>query len=255
MHADVYFTPVQADELFLREKTVVVIDVLRATTTITVALNNGAREIIPVTTVERAVKISGRLFGDVVLLGGERNGKMIQGFNLGNSPAEYTEERVKGKAIVFSSTNGSQAIEKARYAQTLFICGFVNISAVARALHAVDKEFIVVCAGREGKFSIEDTVCAGMLLHLLGQEHARELTLSDSSYAALLLYRAHSKSLLKMIKNSEHGRYLAEIGFGDDLKGCAQVDSVVIVPQMVESVIRVKPDAERKEVVKAPVQS
>ena len=95
MRIDVHFTPYQTDELVLREKTVVVIDVLRASTTIVTALINGAKEIIPVATVESAVKISGNLFGDVILLGGERNGKMIEGFNLGNSPTEYSAEKVK----------------------------------------------------------------------------------------------------------------------------------------------------------------
>src|SRR5512137_1555542 len=116
MRVDLYITPHQTDELALRDKTVVVIDVLRASTSIITALKNGAREIIPVTTVESAVKISGNLFGDVILLGGERNGKMIEGFHLGNSPANYSEEKVKGKAIIFSTTNGSHALVKARYA-------------------------------------------------------------------------------------------------------------------------------------------
>ena len=255
MHVDVHFTPLQTEELSFRDKTIVVIDVLRASTTIVTALFNGAREIIPVTTVERAVKISGRLFGDVVLLGGERNGKMVQGFNLGNSPAEYTEERVKGKAIVFSTTNGSQAIEKARYAQLLLVCAFINISAVAAALNDLNRDFIIVCSGRDGTFSIEDTVCAGLLLHLLQDKHGHELTFSDAAYAAFLLYKAHSKNILKMVKNSQHGKYLAEIGFAEDLKQCAQVDIMGIVPQLMGSVIRLKQDPEKNIVAQPIVQS
>ncbi len=248
MRVDVLFTPLQTDELSLRDKTIVVIDVLRASTTIITALDNGAREIIPVTSVERAVKISGRLFGDVVLLGGERNGKMIQGFNLGNSPGEYTEERVRGKAIVFSSTNGSQAIEKARYAQNLMVCAFANISAVAAALNELRRDFVIVCSGRDGTFSIEDTVCAGMLLHLVQERQESELILSDSAHASTVLYKAHSRNILKMVKNSEHGKYLAEIGFADDLKQCAQVDVTGIVPHLVGSVLRVKQDADKRTV-------
>ena len=255
MHVDVHFTPLQVEELSFRDKTIVVIDVLRASTTIVTALFNGAREIIPVTTVERAAKISGRLFGDVVLLGGERNGKMVQGFNLGNSPAEYTEERVKGKAIVFSTTNGSQAIEKARYAQLLLVCAFVNISAVATTLSDLNRDFIIVCSGRDGTFSIEDTVCAGMLLHLLQDQHRRELTFSDAAYAAFLLYKAHSKNILKMVRNSEHGKYLADIGFAEDLKQCAQVDVMGIVPRLMGSVIRLKQDPEKNIVAQPIVQS
>ena len=110
MRVEVFFTPHQVDEMYLRDRIVVVIDVLRASTTIAMALRNGAKEIIPVATVESAMKIVGNLFGDVTLLGGERNGKMIEGFNLGNSPLEYIEERVRGKSIIFSTTNGSQAM-------------------------------------------------------------------------------------------------------------------------------------------------
>ena len=146
MRIDLFFIPHQTDELALREKTVIVIDVLRASTTIITALSNGAREIIPVTTVESAVKISGNLFGDVILLGGERNGKMIDGFNLGNSPSEYTAERVRGKAVIFSTTNGSQAIVKARYAKELIVCGFVNMGTVVEAISCSPRDFTIVCA-------------------------------------------------------------------------------------------------------------
>ena len=255
MRADLYFTPIQTDELSLRDKTVVVVDVLRASTTIVTALRNGAKEVIPVTSVERAVKISGHLFGDVILLGGERDGKMIQGFNLGNSPAEYSEEKVKGKSIIFSSTNGSQAIERARYAHALFVCGFINISAVAEMLRSLSNDFIIVCSGSDGKFSIEDSVCAGMLLHKLADGHPVDLTLSDAAHAVVLLYKAHSRNILKMIKGSEHGRYLSHIGFADDLRLCADVDSIPILPQMVGSVIRLRQDAEKEKATKATVPS
>ena len=121
MQVDVFFAPQHVEELALRDKTVVVIDVLRASSSIAVALFNGAKEIIPVPTVEAAMKIVGNLAGDVTLLGGERNGRMIEGFHLGNSPAEYAEERVRGKSIVFTSTNGSQAIAKAKYAREMIV--------------------------------------------------------------------------------------------------------------------------------------
>ena len=124
MKIEVFFSPSQIDDLFLREKNVVVIDVLRASTTAITAIHNGAREVIPVNTIESAVKVSGNLFGDVVLRGGERNGKMIEGFNLGNSPFEYSPEAVKGKSIIFSTSNGSSAMWKARYAKNLLI-GFL----------------------------------------------------------------------------------------------------------------------------------
>lgn len=253
MQAELYFTPNQADELFLRDKTVVVVDVLRASTTLATALHNGAREIIPVTTVERAVKISGNLFGDFVLRGGERNGRMIEGFNLGNSPLEYNEQTVKGKAIIFSSTNGSAAIDKGRYAKDLIIGGFVNISTVAAFLKEANRDFFIVCAGKNGMFSMEDSVCAGMLLHKLAPAKSTHMVLSDSALAAVTLYKAFGKSIEKMVRNSEHGRYLTGIGYEDDLEVCAGVDTIPVLPQLVGNVIRSKRDAETKQVPRIPV--
>ncbi|MBM2844923.1 MAG: putative 2-phosphosulfolactate phosphatase [Bacteroidetes bacterium] len=255
MRVDLHFTPHQVDELSLRDKTVVVVDVLRASTSIITALHNGAKEIIPVTTVERAVKISGNLFGDYVLRGGERNGKIIEGFNLGNSPADYSEDKVKGKAIIFSSTNGSFAIDKARYALHMVVCGFVNISSVLEFLAQKNRDFTVVCAGNNGMFSLEDSVCAGMLLHKLDERDDVELVMADAAIAATLLYKGYSKNILKMIKNCEHGKYLAEIGFADDLPICAATDTVPALPQFVGNVIKLRSDAEKKEIAKIPLVS
>ena len=164
MKIDILFTPSNVDELHLRDKNVVVIDVLRASTTIVTALANGAKEIIPVASVESAVKISANLFGDVILLGGERNGKMIEGFHLGNSPQEYTEDVVKNKSIIFSTTNGSQAMVRSRYAKNLVIGCFVNVSKIVEFVHETGGDFTIICAGRNGAFCLEDTVCAGMIV-------------------------------------------------------------------------------------------
>jgi 2-phosphosulfolactate phosphatase len=252
MRIDLHFTPDQTDELALREKSVVVIDVLRASTSIITALSNGAREIIPVATVESAVKISGNLFGDVILLGGERHGKMIEGFNLGNSPAEYTGDRVRGKAIIFSSTNGSKALVKARYARELFVCGFVNISAVADALRQTPRDFTVVCAGNNGMLSMEDSVCAGMLIAKVVGDGGNVAESPDGAQAARALYKAYGRNIPKMVRTSDHGRYLQELGFGDDLVVCASTDTMPILPQLDGNVIRIRREAERKEPQEQP---
>ena len=244
MRVEVFFTPHQVDEMFLRDRSVVVIDVLRASTTIATALHNGAKEVIPVATVESAMKIVGNLAGDVTLLGGERNGKMIEGFHLGNSPLEYSEERVKGKSIVFSTTNGSLAIVKARYAKELAVMGFVNISAVESFVAALNNDLAIVCAGRAGYFSMEDTVCAGMLIQKLIEHEQNTVEFGDAGAASLSLYKNHGKALYKMLKTCEHGQYLAEIGFADDLRFCAEVDSIPVVPQLLGNVVKLKKDAE-----------
>lgn len=247
MRIDLFFTPHQTDELALRDRTVVVIDVLRASTTIITALSNGAREIIPVATVESAVKISGNLFGDVILLGGERNGKMVDGFNLGNSPAEYTAERVRGKVIIFSTTNGSLALVGARYARELFVCSFVNMQTVADALWRTPRDFTIVCAGNDGVLSLEDSVCAGMLIARVAAGGGSETELSDGAVVARTLYRTFGRGIHKMMRSSDHGRHLVAIGFGEDLKFCAAVGTLPVLPLLEGNVIRLRGEDERKE--------
>ncbi|MCX7984707.1 MAG: 2-phosphosulfolactate phosphatase [Bacteroidetes bacterium] len=241
MKIDVSFSIAPFDELQLRGKNIVVIDVLRASTTTTVALANGAREIIPVASIESAVKISGSLFGDVTLRGGERNGKMIDGFNLGNSPLEYTEEMVKGKSIIYCTTNGSVAMAKSRYANRMVVGSFVNMTTVVEYIATVNDDFLLICAGRAdgiGNFSLEDVVCAGMVITKLEKEKGCVLDLSDSSRAARALYKSFGRSLYKMLRESEHGKHLIDIGYADDLKVCASVDSVPVLPQLVGTSVR-----------------
>ena len=253
MKIDVYFSPAQVDEMQLRDKNVVVIDVLRASTTIVTALNNGAREIIPVGSVESAVKVSGNLFGDVVLRGGERNGKIITGFNLGNSPSEYTEEAVKGKSIIFCTTNGSSAMVKAKYAKRMAVAGFVNVSLAADYIRQAGEDFAIVCAGRQQLFCIEDAVCAGMLVKMLVENSAVAMDLNDAAGAAQVLYRTVGKNLLKMARSSDHGKYLVEIGFEADLKTCVSVDAIPVIPLLIGNVIKLKKE-ETKHSITLDVQ-
>jgi 2-phosphosulfolactate phosphatase len=238
MRIDIHLAPQGIDDLAMREKTVVVIDVLRASTTIVTALGNGAREVIPVDSVEAAVKIAGNFSGDGTLLGGERHGRMVEGFNLGNSPAEYSPERVAGKVVIFSSTNGSQALVHSRYAKELLVCGFINISAVAGHLRSRGGDFTIVCSGRAGDFSMEDTVCAGMLVTSVMKDAAADVELSDGALAARTLYKAFGRNLLKMIRSTEHGQYLQEIGFAADLALCAAVDALPVVVRQEGNVLK-----------------
>jgi 2-phosphosulfolactate phosphatase len=247
MRIDVFFTSDAIDELQLRDKNVVIIDVLRASTTIVTALANGAKEIIPVSSVESAVKISGNLFGDVILLGGERNGKLIEGFNLSNSPQEYTEEVVKNKSIIFSTTNGSQAMVKSRYARNLVVGCFVNVGRVVEFIREIDGDFSIICAGKQGAFCIEDAVCGGMMIHRLEDPKSGNLSLSDAALASVTLFKNYEKNILNMMKKSEHGQYLSEIGFGDDLKICAGIDTCAVLPILSGNVIKLRKEQEKKE--------
>jgi 2-phosphosulfolactate phosphatase len=255
MQIQILFTPHEFDELALREQTAVVIDVLRSSTTVITALQNGAREVIPTPNVESAAKIAGHLNADVTVRGGERNGKMIEGFALGNSPLEYTEDRVRDKSIVYNTTNGSPLILRAKYAKYVVVCGFVNISAVAGFLRERGGEVKILCAGNSGRFAIEDAVCAGMLVHLLGEEENGELALCDAALAAKALYRASNRNILRMVRQSEEGRYLDSLGFGDDLRYCAGLDTIPVLPLLDDNVLRLRRESDLREgpVVQASV--
>ena len=225
MKVHVLLSPLNADELYFSEKTTVVIDVLRATSTAIVALNNGAREVIPVEKMEFAMRIS----GGQNLLGGERNLKKIEGFDLGNSPFEYTEEVVRGKSIIQFTTNGSKAVVRAKFSKNLFIASFLNLSAIAEKLTKLGEDVQILCAGSNGMFSLEDTVCAGMLIKKLSEKNP-EIQLSDSAQASVILADSFAADILKMLRESEHGKELIEAGFEEDLKLIAEIDSVPVTP-------------------------
>jgi len=238
MKLDVLFSPVLTDELFFTGKTTVVIDILRASSTIVAALSNGAKEVVPVGTVEFAVKVSGGMFGGQTLLGGERNTKKIDGFALGNSPSEYTSEIVGGKTIVFYSTNGSRAIVKAKYSTNLFIGAFNNIQALATHLKKLNENVIILCSGNNNFFSLEDSVCAGMLVNELNNCE-QKVDLTDSSKGALTLFKSLGKNILKMLSETEHGKLLINNGHKDDLKDCAELNSTDIIPFYVGNALKV----------------
>jgi 2-phosphosulfolactate phosphatase len=234
----VHFTPVLLDEMQLKDKTVVVIDVLRASTSIITALHHGAKEIIPVNNVESVVKISSSLFGGLTLRAGERNAKMIEGFNLGNSPLEYTEEVVKGKSIILLTTNGSAAVVKGRHAKNLVVAAFVNLSAVVSFLAELETDVDIVCAGKENSFCLEDAVCAGRIIGELDKVNSVKCVLDDAGEAAVSLDKSFGKNLQRLLKNCEHGQYLAGIGFADDIPACAEVDTFDTLPLLSGSVLR-----------------
>lgn len=229
MKINVLFSPLNADELYFTNKTTVVIDVLRATSVITQAMKNKAKEIIPVATVEFAVKVSGGMFGGQTLLGGERNTKKIEGFALGNSPFEYVKKIVEGKSIVFYTTNGTKAIVRAKFSENLIICSFLNISAVAKYLVKLGNSVEILCSGRNNLFSLEDSVCAGRLVKEISTLK-NDLVLNDSTQAAMSLDDKFGSDLVSMMKSCEHGKILLDNGFEKDIEFCAKINSTDIIP-------------------------
>ncbi len=238
---EVHFTPASIDEESLTGKNVVVIDVLRSASSILVALTNGAREVIPVGEMESAYKVFSNLTREVTLRCGEQHGKMIQGFDLGNSPLSYTAEKVKGKTIVMLTTNGTAAIVKAKHAKNLLVASFLNLSSVVSLMNRWDTDAVIVCAGQDNRFSIEDTVCAGKIVNMVCNNNS-EVMIDDSGRAAMLLDKTAGGNLVKMMKQSDHGQYLTDIGFEEDLKYCATLDAFQAVPVLLGGVIKLHPD-------------
>ena len=234
MKADLVLTHIPITDEKLKNRLVVIIDILRTSTTICVALRNGAKEVIPVANVADAMTLAGNLSRDNLILCGEREGKLIEGFNLGNSPLEYAPEMVTGKSLIFTSTNGSVALVKARNAKTAIIAGFVNMSACVDFIMDAGEDVLIICAGNNQQFSMEDTVCGGMLIHFLMQENETELVMNDGAEAAHVLFEHHRNNYLEMLQNSTHGKYLQSLDFKRDLEVCAEIDSMNIIPKLLQ---------------------
>jgi len=245
MRVETLFTPSEITEAAVKDRVVVVIDVLRACTTIAFAMSRRCERIIPVASVEAAMNLASSLEKKVTLLGGEREGKRIDGFDLGNSPLEYTEDVVKGKAVVLATTNGTRAMSMSQGAKEILVASFVNMASVVERASGLGKETLtVVCAGESGKFSLEDAVCAGMLIDRLGETNAVDL--NDGAQAARSLYLQNQNSIADLLKQCEHGRYLEGLGFAKDLDICSRVDSLNILPVVKEGRI-VKPKRSKRK--------
>ncbi len=234
MKIDIAFTPITIGPGDLSGRTVVVVDILRATTTIAVALANGAKAVLPAATTEEALRIAQNLERDAVILAGERKSERIPGFALGNSPAEFTPEAVSGKTIVMSTTNGTAAFAAAQGAREIIACAAVNFSAVAERCRAAVEEhgdLIILCAGSERRFALEDAFAAGRLAKaLLPEGGARAADVTDSVIASLELARHYGERWGRALKASAHGRELAALGFKADLDACAAQDTHPVIP-------------------------
>jgi 2-phosphosulfolactate phosphatase len=208
------------------------VDILRASTVICTALGNGAEAVIPVGTVEAALALrtSGHL--PLPLLCGERCGRKIEGFDLGNSPAEYTCEKIAGRTLVFASTNGSVALTAAPAGATVLVGGMVNLSTLVQSIARLDQPVLIACAGKEGGFSLEDAVGAGAIISKLWEVDPVLELVNDGARAAQSLWDQYKTDAVMPLWQSQHGIYLIQIGFGADLSVCGAVDSVPIVPIM-----------------------
>jgi 2-phosphosulfolactate phosphatase len=228
---DLCLIPGELERASVEGRQIVVVDVLRTCTSIATALKNGATKVIPVETVEEATRLAATLDAKARLLCGERDGRKVSGFDLGNSPREYTRERVDGATLVFASTNASPLMAGALGGRDQCLLGYVNVTAVAGWVAAGKADVTIVCAGRNGRFSLEDAACAGALVHQLTRLKG-DLELNDAASVARDYHREYGESPEAILRSSEHGRYLIELGFEEDIPLCAAMDSVPVVPQL-----------------------
>jgi 2-phosphosulfolactate phosphatase len=234
MNVDLYLTPLPFSRVSLDKRTVVIIDVLRFTTSACAALMAGAKGVVPCVGPGEAGEMWSKIGADLAVLAGERDGKKIENFELGNSPLEFTEEKVGDKIVVMTTTNGTSVFNRLHNAGEVFCCGLVNVSLVANRVASIQENVAIVCAGRDGGFSIEDTLCGGMLIHLLMTTHKKRVTMSDAGSLALLLYRSNRTAIKQTIQQGEHSRFLAELGFAADVEVAAEVDSMPVLPVLRE---------------------
>ncbi len=229
-------------------RVVVVIDVLRASSSIATALANGARAVIPLDSSEDVVNCAKGFERRDVRLAGERRMLAIPGFDLGNSPREYTREAVEGKTVIMTTTNGTPAIANTQGARDVVIASYVNFTAVLTMLRTAvrgNTDITIVCAGRDRQFSLEDAGCAGRFVYNLSKRSSN-IRVNDAAQACVLIDRKYGDQVLRLFEASEHGRALSEAGFGDDLAACAAVDSYPVIPLYQDrQITKLGPDRER----------
>lgn len=207
----------------LEGKIVVVVDILRATSVMVTAMEYGAREIIPVATLDEAKSYLDQGF----LCAAERGGAQVEGFPLDNSPFSYMTEEIKGQPIVITTTNGTLAITKSTSADQVLVGAFLNIQAIADYITIQDKDVIVHCAGWKGKTNMEDTLFAGALVELLSASH--ELA-CDTAHLSLKYYQSVKDNLFETVKNSAHAKRLNKLHVIKDIEFCVKQSLYHIVP-------------------------
>lgn len=221
----------------------IMIDVLRASTTICTALKNGAKEVIPFDEPQKAVAVYANLSKESRFLGGEKNSIKPEGFDAGNSPSDYNQDVVEGKSIIFSTTNGTRTFVKGKKSRKGIIGCFSNLSVVSELISSyirIDKEegkdtnLTILCSGTDGRISYEDTVCAGAFISQF-TEYEPEIT--DSALLAKNIYWQHKDNLAEFLSGTFHARRLLALGLQEDLDTCFTFDKNPVVPVFVDSSI------------------
>ena len=232
MQVDVYFSVRAFEGVEVGDRWVAVIDVLRAGTSIAYALMNGARAVLPTDSSEEALRIAGNLPREDVVLCGERGGLPIPGFQVGNSPREFTPELVRDRSIIMTTSNGTQGLVRSGLSERLVVPALVNLDAAAAYLapRVGDSGLAVLCCGSEGRLALEDILCAGLLVDRLQNNLAERASGNDGFAVARMLTQVSGSTVEDILLSCDHGRELTELGMVDDVRVCSQVSSMHVVP-------------------------
>jgi 2-phosphosulfolactate phosphatase len=248
VRVDVLLMPQEITQQDVAGRVVAIIDVLRWSTTVAAALHNGARNVIPFEDPEEVVRRSKDFEKGTVKIAGERKLNAIPGFDLGNSPGDFSAEAVGGKTVLMTTTNGTKALLAVQGARDVVIASYVNFSAALAMLRAAARggtDIALVCGGRDRHFSLEDAACAGRFVRHITRRLANA-EIGDAARSCSVLERKYGDELLRLFNDSEHGRALVAGGFERDLETCAQIDSFPVLPVYQErQITRVGPDRER----------
>lgn len=235
-YIDVFFSVQAFQEEDLRGKSAVIIDVLRASSSIVTAISNGAKKIIPVEDMSDASKIAQTMDQSDYLLCGEKGGVKIDGYDLGNSPLEYTKEVIADKTMIFNTTNGTKAIKKANLANRIYVGTFLNQQSILNALEKHDDEVVLICSGWRGRLALEDTMFAGSLIHKMCNGDLPDKT-KDGAKVAFGLFEKFGDALEETIKKSDHAHRLRNLVPEGDIPFCCKVDEFDVLPGMKDGII------------------
>jgi 2-phosphosulfolactate phosphatase len=237
----VVFEPETLTEALLADKTAVVVDVLRATSSILAALAAGAQRVVPTLEVAEARAVRDASPPGTVILGGERDGLPIPGFDVGNSPQEFTPERVRGKTVAITTTNGTRALLMALPAARVYVASLVNVAATARRLaERCAGDVALVTSGTERRVSWEDAFCAGAIVEALGSLGPQGVWhFTDSALIALECWRAARCDVRAALRRGRGGRNVIERGLADAFETCGAVDAINLVARVAKDPLEI----------------
>lgn len=231
MRIDLICSPIEISDQRVAGCAVAVIDVFRATTVIATALANGAQRIIPMTGIDECFELRERLTAQnpdhKILLGGERNTVLIEGFDLDNSPLAYTREQVEEATLILSTTNGTRVLNMVHSAGELYTAAMVNARAVCRSLEAAGRDIVLICSGRQDQFTTEDALCAGLMIDCL-----KDYQLTDMAWLLRDLYRRYRHDLREPLSNGCTHYNLIKERLSKDVAYSLHEDTLNVVPKI-----------------------